>query len=191
MKSKLLRRILAYMFDMILLIMLVGIVSLIFQSDIENMIKSTNYNYVTGVIDFNTYMDKISALFQSQDKQRIIFYIINIIYIVGYFIVLPLYNNGSTIGQKITGIKVEASYNQKLTFKSLFIRNLVLNGLLYLVFVILFLYLLPPKPYFILISCVGFIQITLVIISIFMVLYRKDKRGIHDLLAKTKVVTIK
>jgi len=108
-----------------------------------------------------------------------------------YFVIFTIYKGGSTLGKKILGIKVEASYNQKLTFKSLFIRNLVINGLLYLIIVVLTLYLLPPSIYFTLISIIGFIQITLVIISIFMVLYRQDKRGIHDLLAHTKVVTIK
>jgi uncharacterized RDD family membrane protein YckC len=57
--------------------------------------------------------------------------------------------------------------------------------------VILLVYLLPSKTYFVIISITGFIQLTLVIISTFMVLYRKDKRGLHDLLGKTKVVTIK
>lgn len=191
MKSGLTRRILAYMIDILFLIIIVGSLDFIFQGNIDSQIKTNNYNYVSGIVGFNEYIDNASSLYQAQDKQKIIFYIINIIYIVGYFIILPLYNNGSTIGQKVTGIKVEASYNQKLTFKCLFMRNLILNGLLYLIVIILALYILPTKVYFILSGITGFIQILLVIISIFMVLYRKDKRGIHDLLAKTKVVTIK
>lgn len=191
MKAKLSKRVVAYLIDMILLIIIFSIISCFFQSEIDNQIKINNENYVNGVINFDTFFDNASKLYMENDKQKIIFYIINIIYVTFYFIILPLFNNGSTLGKKISGIKVEASYNQKLTFKSLFIRNLIINGLLYLVFVVLTLYIFPPKTYFILISVVSFIQITLVIISIFMVLYRQDKRGIHDLLANTKVVTIK
>lgn len=191
MKAKLSKRVVAYLIDMVLLLIIFSIISCFFQSEIDNQIKINNANYVNGIINFDTFFDNASKLYMENDKQKIMFYIINIIYIIGYFIILPLFNNGSTLGKKISGIKVEASYNQTLTFKSLFIRNLVINGLLYLVIVVLTLYIFPPKTYFILISVVSFIQITLVIISIFMVLYRQDKRGIHDLLANTKVVTIK
>jgi len=191
MKAKLHKRVIAYLIDMILLLIIFGIISYFFQSDIDNQIKINNANYVNGVINFDTFIDNANKLYMENDKQKIIFYLINIIYIILYFVIFPLYKGGSTLGKKILGIKVEASYNQKLTFKSLFIRNLVINGLLYLIIVVLTLYLLPPSIYFTLISIIGFIQITLVIISIFMVLYRQDKRGIHDLLAHTKVVTIK
>lgn len=191
MKAKLSKRVVAYLIDMVLLLIIFSIISCFFQSEIDNQIKINNANYVNGIINFDTFFDNASKLYMENDKQKIMFYIINIIYIIGYFIILPLFNNGSTLGKKISGIKVEASYNQTLTFKSLFIRNLVINGLLYLVIVVLTLYIFSPKSYFILISVVSFIQITLVIISIFMVLYRQDKRGIHDLLANTKVVTIK
>lgn len=191
MKAKLHKRVIAYLIDMILLLIIFGIISYFFQSDIDNQIKINNANYVNGVINFDTFIDNANKLYMENDKQKIIFYLINIIYIILYFVIFPLYKGGSTLGKKILGIKVEASYNQNLTFKSLFIRNLVINGLLYLIIVVLTLYLLPPSIYFTLISIIGFIQITLVIISIFMVLYRQDKRGIHDLLAHTKVVTIK
>ena len=191
MKAKLSKRVVAYLIDMVLLLILFGIMSYFFQSEIDNQIKINNTNYVNGIITFDTFIDNANKLYMESDKQKIVFYLINIVYIIGYFVILPLYINGSTLGKKVMGIKVEASYNQKLTFKSLFIRNLVINGLLYLIVVVLTLYLLPPNIYFPLISVVSFIQITLVIISIFMVLYRQDKRGIHDLLAHTKVVTIK
>lgn len=191
MKAKLHKRVIAYLIDMILLLIIFGIISYFFQSDIDNQIKINNANYVNGVINFDTFIDNANKLYMENDKQKIIFYLINIIYIILYFVIFPLYKGGSTLGKKVLGIKVEASYNQKLTFKSLFIRNLVINGLLYLIIVVLTLYLLPSSIYFTLISIIGFIQITLVIISIFMVLYRQDKRGIHDLLAHTKVVTIK
>lgn len=190
MKAKLSKRVFAYIIDMLLLLLIIGIPSFFFNENLDNSIRINNENYVNGALSFNEFFANASDLYQNQDKMKVEFYIINIIYIIGYFIILPLYNNGSTLGKKLMGIKVEASYNQKLTFKNLFIRNLVINGLLYLVMIVLTLYILPPKAYFILGMITGIIQITLVIISIFMVLYRQDKRGIHDLLAHTKVVTI-
>ena len=71
---------------------------------------------------------------------------------------------------------------------SLLIRNIVINGLGSLLTSLVCIFILPGKLYFIVTSIFGIIQILLVIISGFMVLYRKDKRGLQDIFSKTKVV---
>ena len=40
------------------------------------------------------------------------------------------------------------------------------------------------------ISILSFIQLGLVITSVFMILYRKDKRGLQDILSETKIMEI-
>lgn len=185
MKAKLFPRLLAYIIDISLLL----VITFVFFENDMSAIKVNNTNYLNGVIDYNTFMDRNALLIFQHDKQNILIYLINVLYIILYFCVFPLYNEGATIGKKITGIKVEGAYNQSLTFKNLFLRNLIINGLFYLIVCILFLYLFSANVYFVLVTLAGFIQIVLVITSIFMILYRKDKRGLHDLLSKTKVVT--
>jgi uncharacterized RDD family membrane protein YckC len=52
-----------------------------------------------------------------------------------------------------------------------------------------FIFILKGYSYFIFTSVLGFIQLLLLIISMLMILYRKDKRGLHDLMGNTKVIT--
>jgi len=82
MKAKLHKRVIAYLIDMILLLIIFGIISYFFQSDIDNQIKINNANYVNGVINFDTFIDNANKLYMENDKQKIIFYLINIIYII-------------------------------------------------------------------------------------------------------------
>ena len=80
--------------------------------------------------------------------------------------------------------------DEKVTIVQYLIRNMLLNGLAQVILLLLSLYLLPSSMYFIFSSILTFIQLTLVIISVFMVLYRKDKRGLHDIFSGTKVCVV-
>lgn len=88
--------------------------------------------------------------------------IINLI-ALAYYIVLPPYWNGYTIGKKIMGIRIVKLYGDKVGIGTMLMRYLV-SWLIYAI-------------------TIGIAAI----VSAFMVAFRKDKRSIHDLLAKTYV----
>ncbi|PFU46426.1 RDD family protein [Bacillus cereus] len=83
-----------------------------------------------------------------------------------YFILLPFIWNGSTVGKKITRTKVISLTSEKLTLQTLIIRFFVL--------------LLPN---------ILLLGIPL-ICNVYMMLFRKDNCGFHDLIAKTKVMSL-
>jgi len=83
-----------------------------------------------------------------------------------YFILLPFIWNGSTVGKKITRTKVISLTSEKLTLQTLIIRFFVL--------------LLPNML---------LLGIPL-ICNVYMMLFRKDNCGFHDLIAKTKVMSL-
>lgn len=83
-----------------------------------------------------------------------------------YFILLPFIWNGSTVGKKVTRTKVISLTSEKLTLQTLIIRFFVL--------------LLPNML---------LLGIPL-ICNVYMMLFRKDNCGFHDLIAKTKVMSL-
>ncbi|MGG5792299.1 RDD family protein [Bacillus nitratireducens] len=83
-----------------------------------------------------------------------------------YFILLPFIWNGSTVGKKVTRTKVISLTSEKLTLQTLIIRFFVL--------------LLPN---------ILLLGIPL-ICNVYMMLFRKDNCGFHDLIAKTKVMSL-
>ena len=82
-----------------------------------------------------------------------------------YFALLPLILKGGTIGRLMLGMKLIKVDGKQLGFRTMLVREFI--------------------------GKVGLGMITLgatYVISIFMVIFRKDKRAIHDLVAKTAVV---
>ena len=88
------------------------------------------------------------------------------------------------------GIKIKPK-KEKLTLTALIIRNIIVNGLGYTLLSIILLFIFPSNLYFIILSILGIIQFLLVITSCFMIIYRKDLRGLEDIFSQTNVVSIK
>lgn len=194
MKASLKKRMIAYLIDLIILLVILGLISLFYKPEISQLNNAMDLNtlkYASGDIGFNEYINKLSTIYKEIDIKNIIINIINVVYIISYFIIFPYFNNGQTVGKQIMDINVKSTNNGKLTLTKLFIRNLIINGLLYLVSVIICSLIIPKEYYFISITLLGIIQISLTLASIFMVIYRKDKKGLHDLLAHTWVASNK
>ena len=104
-----------------------------------------------------------------------------------YFIITPLITKGYTLGMYINGIKLKG----KLNVKNLLLRNIIATGLMYLLASIILVYTTKDTLYFILLSIFGISQFLLVIISTFMIIYRKDHSGLQDIISKTKIVLAK
>lgn len=194
MRASLSKRMTAYVIDIIILSIVLFLTSILFKSDVSSlnkMMDTITLDYFNGDISFNTYLLEQSSIYKQIDMKNILLNVINIIFIIGYFIVLPYLNKGKTIGKMFMKIEVKAKSNQSLSLVSLTIRNLIINGLIYLVSVIICTVLVSENIYFITVSGLAIIQIALLLISITMVLYRKDRKGLHDLLAGTWVAAEK
>jgi len=178
MKASLKKRMSAYLIDIIIMLIILGFISIFYKPTNETLNNNLNLltmQYASGDINFTTYMTDSSEIYKQIDLNNLIINIINAVYIIGYFIILPYFNNGQTIGKKMMSI----------------IRNLIINGLLYLIAVIICSLIVPAQYYFITITTLGIIQIGLILASMFMVVYRKDKKGLHDLIARTWVASNK
>lgn len=194
MKASLKKRITAYLIDIIIMLIILGFISVLYKPDditFNNNLNLLTMQYASGDITFTNYMTKSSEIYKQIDLNNLIINIINAVYIIGYFVILPYFNNGQTIGKKMMSINVRAISNGKLTIQKLFVRNLIINGLFYLLAVIICSWAVPAQYYFITVTALGIIQIGLILASMFMVVYRKDKKGLHDLIARTWVASAK
>ena len=190
MNTTLNKRAVAYLFDLIIIIVIISLVSVIYYPDISflnNKLDDVGLGYLNKDMSFSDYFKETSSIYKEIDKTNIFINFINILIIIIYFVVVPFFNSGQTLGKKFMHIKVKMKSNTKLSIISLFIRNLLINGLLYLIMVVIGSLIVPGNYYFIFITVFGIVQIVLLLVSMIMVLYRKDRRGLHDIFASTRV----
>lgn len=188
-------RFLAYIIDFIVVFFIASLISLPFVDrealiKINNDINDVSEQAVNGNIDVKTYNVESSVLLLEYGKiSGTVVFITTIIKII-YFIIFQFYNSGQTIGKKIFKIKV-ISNDGDLTMNALIFRSLFINFiLLYMVQLILVSFVKNPVQYLSLFGLFEWIYIILLMIDVFMILFGKNKKGLHDFVTNSNVVKI-
>jgi len=189
------RRFLAYIYDICLLTLILLFTSLVIPTsdkatELSESMSELQKDYLEEKISDEEFIETYSELSYEMDRENVPYSVINIIYVLLFFIFIPLKNNGMTLGGAKLGIKIKKDKG-KLNTNDLIVRNFIVNGLAYMILILLLLYLLPKSIYFYVVTILGFLEFLLVIISAFMVLYRHDQRGLQDILTNTKIEEVK
>lgn len=185
------KRFSAYMID----ILLVVIILLILKNIVpikqnkefnQNMMKMTE-QFLNKEISIGEYYNEFSVINYNQDKNSVILLGFNTLIVIFYFIIIPIITKGYTLGMYITGIK----YEGKINVKNLFLRNIITTGILQMIVSLILVYLVNNKIYLTISLFLGIIQLLLVIISAFMISYRKDLKGIQDIISNINIIEVK
>jgi uncharacterized RDD family membrane protein YckC len=183
------KRLKAYLIDISILAIILFTISLILPN--QGMVRLSNYFselnelFIKGDITLLTYLKEYSLVVHKIDLSNTTLSIINSFFVIVYFVLYPFYKNGQTIGQKFMSIKIISENNNRPSVQALMIRNLIINGLGYMIISLSLLYLIPKIFYFLVISILGIIQLMIVIRCCFMIIYKEDKKGLQDVISKT------
>lgn len=189
------KRICAYLIDMFILFVFIGIGAMLTnvtenEKALRLELSEMNEKAVMRETSITSYLFHLSEISQDIDREHVAVGFINLVFVFIYFVFIPYFMEGKTFGKALMKIRVVDESGEEATIHSLVIRNVVLNGLLYLFLSLLFIYIVPGILYLLMISILGIIQLALVIFSVFMVLYRKDGVGLHERLSHTRVVEV-
>ena len=188
------KRLFAYLIDFVLLTTIVTIINCVLptttkQVEINKELDSLQQNLLDGEIDNKQYFDGYKKLLPELDKSNMAINVCNLVFILGYFIIIPVVNNGQTLGKKISKIKIE-KIDGNLTIRDMVIRNFITTSLLQLMISSTLVYIVNNDIYYNLSIFVSLLQILLVIITSFMIIYRKDEKGVQDLITGTQVIEV-
>ena len=114
--------------------------------------------------------------------------IINIVLFIGYFIVFGYLNKGQTLGKKIFKIRVVNDDGSTVKLSSLIIRSLFIYGIVSCTYCIICTSFLPIKVFTYSYKWVVNIETMVLFVCFLMAMYRKDGKGLHDLVSKTNVI---
>lgn len=193
------KRLGALILDMIIVSTVVSMLTF-FVNNNSNYEKLTKeYNDVmeqamdkkTSPKEYKKLLSKASDISYDLSKQTVVVSFVSLTMYILYFIVFQFYNKGQTIGKKLMKIKIESNDGKDLTMNQLAVRSLIINSILANLILLAVIILGSKDIYFVSSTTVSMIQYIIIFTTAIMILFRKDKRGLHDVITNTKVINEK
>lgn len=193
MKAYSLQRMSAFLIDYFIVALIVGVFTAFIPTskEYDNAVKDET-NIITEYSenqDVNQLLDKFITNSYIISKEGMVFTVINVLVGLAYYGTFVFYNNGQTIGKKIMKIKIE-SLNGSLSHSKCLLRCSVINGFFSSSISMIILLFINSSQYLYTVGLLSELQSLMFIVSSFFVLFRKDGRGLHDLLFNTKVISV-
>lgn len=190
------KRLFAYIIDVLILELILSFIGIFVPVssnvvNLQNEIYGINDNFINGSIDVSTFINQYSNVSYNIDRYMFLPNLIGVVVSVIYFIVYPLYNNGQSFGKKVMGLRIVSDNDDFVGSNSLIFRYMLMDGIGISIISMCLIFIFSDFSYILCVSLLSFFQILVVIISIFMVLYRRDFKSLPDLVAGTKVIEVK
>ena len=189
------KRILAYLIDILIVTCIATILTMFIPVSEEyvnqmNELNEVLENYSSGDISETEYLEKFNDISYIVNKESVQVSVVSVVLSIIYFVVLAYYMNGQTLGKKITRIKVVSSNSKKLTMNNYLIRSLLVDSILMNTISIVTILFLEKSSYLKVYDVTSTIFGAIYVVIFAMILFRQDGRGLHDLLANTKVISL-
>ncbi len=190
------RRISAYALDYIFLFLFLTMVSQI------RFLNPTYEEYATAYDEYAEFYEDVSMsdyleVLQSDEYQKISYdldrysmsiTIVTIIIYLAYFVGFQKWNKNQTLGKKAFKVKVASMDGKKVRWWQYLLRFTIAYNIVLEILLLIILLVCNYQQYSIAGNILTVIASFILWVNIFCILFRKDGRGLHDLLAKTKVV---
>ncbi len=190
MKASFFKRISAYIIDYIIIMLaLVAITaSMNINNDVSDKINDLTNQYRSGDITIDEYSEKIIPLNYELSKRKLPANIATVVVFIGYYVVFAYFNKGQTFGKKICKIKVVNNDGDKPSIWNMLVRSLFIYGIITSLYSIVTINFLSMNDFSYSVSVISIIECMFIVITVLMMLYKKDGRGLHDIIAKTNVI---
>ena len=186
-------RVLAFVIDFMIVTLLSSFVLSIVPQNKNYAVYLEEYqkiqaDFLARDIDPEEYVNKSVDVIYDIDYSNVLPMIVEVVILILYYIVFQFYNKGQTIGKKLLKIRILSSDYKEVTMNQLIVRSLVVPAIASKMLIIAMVLFMGKNIYYYASFTVQGIQMAVFIIYIFMIMYSKTGRGIHDRLAKTTVI---
>ena len=187
------KRFFAYIIDIFIVLVIANLITMFIPisektQDYCKELQTTQKKMYDKEIDVKEYTDIVLEDNYNISKGTVLISLTSIIIYILYFVVYQVYNNGQTVGKKLMKIKVKSITDESLSINTMLFRALIIYGIAANIINLMLILLLKKELYLSISNTISIIQSLIVIISVFMILFSKQKRGIHDIITKTEVV---
>ena len=193
------KRLGAYIIDILIVTIIASILSNIgtlnYQMekymDTYNKIIKVTEKYEKKEIKKVEYTKEMEKLTYKLDKNSTITSIISLACIIGYFGIFQYSQNGRTLGKRIFFFFFIKNKEGNLNLINYLLRCLILNNIIFTVSRLILISTLSQNTYMSIYKYITNSQSIFQLLIIVSILLSREGRGIHDLLAGTKVIDLK
>lgn len=191
-KAYFIQRMIAFIIDIVIISFLATLISVPFidqdkMTKLENQTIELVEDLRDQEIQAEEYISRYVSLYYKMARTRGIETLATIFLSVCYFVVYQVHFGGQTLGKKLMKIRV-VSEDGELSYNQMIFRSFVANSILLNILTFIFMMMGENQKYFYMVSIFEIIQITITLISVFMIMNRKNGLAIHDRIAHTKVL---
>ena len=105
-----------------------------------------------------------------------------------YFVVFQGFTKGQTLGKKIMRLKIVSTTDKELTYVQLLIRTVFLYSIIYSFVMMTSVYIIPVQYFTKFSNIVYMLNYLLTLAVLSMIVFNRDRKGLHDVVAKTRVM---
>lgn len=192
-KPSFLKRVVAYLIDIIIVTLLATVISMIFinntnyQKRSEELMQLTK-KYTAGEISKEEYSKEFDVLNYYVTKDGVGTTIVNCAVAIVYYVILCYFCHGITLGKFLMKIRIVSANDKELNIGNYLIRGLFIDLILSNLVSIIFVYAMSKDLFISVYPKVSSVLSLFLLVSLLFMMYREDGKGLHDLMANTKVI---
>ncbi len=186
-------RLVAYIIDVTLVSIVCSGILFLFPKN-ENYSKylkeyqEVQTNFIDNKIEADEYIHKVADITYDIDYSNVLSMIVEVVLLILYFIVFQFYNKGQTFGKKLMKLRVVNNNGNELTLNQVTCRALIIDSILINLFMIAALLFSGRNYYYYASLSLQILSGIIIFVTLMMIFFRKDGRGLHDVVTGTKVI---
>ena len=193
-KAFFVQRLGAFLIDMFIVTFLASLIAVPFSSinkndNTEEKIIELMEQYQNPEIVDDDFVAQMTDLYYQSARSSGLISLITIGVYLLYFVVYQMRKKGQTIGKKLMKIRVVSDVGE-LNMNQLLFRAFIADFILVELISFILMLFASKSSYIYSVFLVESIQYLIVVISIFMIMNKRDGRAIHDKIAKTTVIRV-
>ena len=199
MKASFMQRLFAYIIDVVIVSVVCSSIGMFLNNNSSQIAElneelSKAEESLTEIINsgdtanYEEEMQKVMDIEYKISRASVLTETVSFIVVFGYFVVIQFMLKGKTFGKMILKIKVVDKKNKEPSFGVILLRTFIIEGLLTSFLSLVTILFLSKNAYIMFNGALSILFSIFVIVSAIMVLYRKDKRGLHDIMAGSLVI---
>ncbi len=192
MKAPFFKRLFAYVIDILIISILTTIICSAIPSkiqDTEKQLRELSTELMEKKIEADEYISRYKELMYENNKNEKVTSCVTLVLTLAYFVIFQYLNKGQTIAKKLLHLRVvDKDSKKEISILKGFLRSLLPLSILSNAISVTLIKVLSKNIYINTYLAVSEIETIFIFVTIFLIIYRKDGRGLHDMISNTMVI---